>query len=886
MLGRWIVLAKLGLWWVAARGPAGRRWLQWLLTVAAVTGVGALLLPVLRRNPEGVHSYFADAPTWQRVLVLFVASSSAAWILFKLLSPRLSHLRPAVWRRHPPIWSAWAAAVAILCAIDLTSGLGPSGFQPAIWEWALYGGGSVLLVALCRHFTRAPQRPAVAPAPSAVTSVEEVVSDWVTLERWLRSERPAEDDFIGNRRIARRLAGYLTTHGGTVGLVGPFGSGKTSTVAWLKEEVKLVRQPGQPEVWFAEQSCWGFEDSGSAVQQVLARAMEADGRGADCFSLRSLPEAYRKTFSAGGDWLRTLADLVVGSTDPLEQFRHLSEVLESVNSRLVLVIEDLDRTTSTRFDRQEVLALLQRLRASSERISFVLATGQTSARDIDFAKLCDHIEILQEFDAAQVSTLIEAVRCRCLNGFPHIGTAGDENPWNRTRYMLLSRFDRVPLPDAAARLLRTPRALKHTLRRTYLAWQVLHGEVDFDHLLAVNVLRNGAPEAFDFLLRYWDRLHDDPRTWQTERDQVGRIRERLTREWQRVTRDVEWDVRAGMAILVYLLPPASEYLGEREGTDRGRLQGIGHHRYWLRVVNEEIDPGQARDQTILRDIADWRASRRAASPLMAGLCASEDYVGVWEHFAPESFGHDPNLVLVLAEQLLEHFRTPGGARVPGTERPADSAGPVFPEAAFLAMWRFANRYIHRDEASRNWLERQVRLAMPSSLALVNDLYYYWASAPHGVIRLEDRAHIRRVIHELAREQLRSGEDLLRVSHPELVYGVYQLVFPPDSGDEPSECRGLPHWDWLGPVVLDALRANPARFARDVGHLISNSRRGEHPGIEIYEVDRGLLTGFFGEAAGEVIDLIGSARENFTGRDREFLEQLVRSAGAAREPDAA
>ena len=478
---------ELGMWWAAVRGPAARRWLYWLLTTVAVTAIGALLLPVLRRNLVGVYS-----SAWQQVLVLFVASSSAAWILLKLLSPRLSHLRLAVSLRHPPIWSAWTVAVAILCAIDLSSGLGPLDFRPTIWGWVLYGVGSILFVAFCRHFTRPSEQLAAAPSPSTAMSVQEVISDWETLERWLRSEQPAEDDFIGNRRIARRLAKYLTADGGTVGLIGPFGSGKTTVVAWLKEEVDRVRKPGQAEIWFAEQSCWGFEDSRSAVQQVLARAMEAVGLRADCFSLRSLPEAYRKTFSAGGDWLRTLADLVLGSTDPLEQFHQLSEVLESVNARLVLVIEDLDRTTSSRFDRQEVLALLQRLRASSARVSFVLATGQTSACDIDFAKLCDHIEILQEVDPARVLTLIEAVRCRCLDGFPHISTIGGNNPWEQMQFMLLSRYDMVTLPDAAARLLRTPRALKHALRRTYRAWQVLHGEVDFDNLLAVNILRSGA----------------------------------------------------------------------------------------------------------------------------------------------------------------------------------------------------------------------------------------------------------------------------------------------------------------------------------------------------------------------------------------------------------
>ncbi len=707
----------------------------------------------------------------------------------------------------------------------------------------------------------------------------EWILDWPRLKQWLLNERPSEDDLIGNRRVARRLAEYLKVHGGTVGLVGPFGSGKTSVVSWLKEEVKRVSTEPKIEVWFAEQSCWGFEDSSSAIQQILAKAISEVGLHADCFSLRSLPEAYRKTFSAGGDWLRTLSDLVFGSTDPLEQFQQLSDVLEAVDARLVLVIEDLDRTTSSRFDRQEMLALLQRLRATS-RLSFVLATGLASARDIDFAKLCDHIEIMPEFGAEPISTMIEAVRGHCLDQFPHIRTAADKTPWRATTRLLLRKHDYIFPSDGAICLLRTPRALKHALRRTYQAWEVLHGEVDLDHLLGVNILRSGAPEAFDFLLRHWGDIQDDPSTSQFNRDGITQFRERIIGEWRRVTADVEWDVRAASAIIRFLIPSAGEYLGEQRGSGVKRLQGIGHGRYWRRVVNEEIGPGEVRDQKVLKDIADWQTSPTAEAPLIAGLRQGGDYVEMWEHFAPSSFCYKQRLILQLAEQLLTYFRTPRGVRVRLDKTNID---PDYPEDWFVAVWRCANRKVPKDIFSRNWLESQVRLAMGSSLSLVNDLYSYYASIQNGVLLNEEtRSYIRGGIHTLAQEQLRSGEDLLRVIHPDLAHDVYELVFPSDVERPPSAFRGVEHWDWLGPVLLNTLKTNPAKVALKVGILILSDRRGEQPGIVIYEIDRSLLTRFFGEDSDEVIRLLASASENFNGRDREFLEELVQSANVPPE----
>jgi hypothetical protein len=443
--------------------------------------------------------------------------------------------------------------------------------------------------------------------------------------------------------------------------------------------------------------------------------------------------------------------------------------------------------------------------------------------------------------------------------------------------MLLARYDHVSPAEAAARLLRTPRALKHSLRRTYRAWEILAGEVDFDHLLAVNVLRHGAPEAFDFLLRHWEQLQDDPRTWATDRDRLPRVRERLTAEWQRVTREVDWDVRAAQAILLFLLPTAGQYLGEQHGIDRGRAQGICHHRYWRRVINEELDQAEEQDQTVLRDMADWLATRNPAAALIDGLSTREDYVAVWEHHAPAVFGHDGAISLQLAEQVLARHRNPRGARTPG-QRPHPIFGDaVLPDAAFGGVWRYANRRVEKNDASREWLERQIRLAMPVSLSLVNDLYYYWASPRSGIVRTEDRPRVRRLIHELAREHLQSGDDLIRLSHPELPYGGYQLVFPPDSDDGPSELRGEAHWAWLGPALLDALRREPRLFAQQVGHLVSESRRGEYPGAEIAFVVPERLAAFFGESGGEVIRLLAEERDRSDGQARQFLDQLVRSA---------
>src|SRR5262249_43832273 len=154
--------------------------------------------------------------------------------------------------------------------------------------------------------------------------------------------------------------------------------------------------------------------------------------------------------------------------------------------------------------------------------------------------------------------------------------------------------------------------------------------------------------------------------------------------------------------IVYLLPAAGGYLIERRGTDHGRSQGITTERYWLRIVNEEIDPGQVRDQTVLHDLEEWIANPDPSAQLVVGLCDSAEYADVREHHWEWRNPPGDKLILTLADHVLTRLRTVVGVHACGLD-----ANP-----AFLAAWRRANRTVNRDEGSYSWLERQIRLAMP------------------------------------------------------------------------------------------------------------------------------------------------------------------------------
>ena len=653
-------------------------WLQWFVTILITVASGAYLLPFLRSQPETVHAYFQSLWNWQRISFVFALCVVFAFIIFKLFSPRLSHLRYV--GSQPPIWLACLLGICCVAALDLTLGVSPRGYKGSFRDW-LGIGGAIILVAVYRWLTDSSKRPPKTPVQTVRDDAPLSPDDWPSLEAWLRSDAPAEHDFLGNRAVARRLKEMIENGTRSIGIVGQFGAGKTSIVKWFAEMVETDRARIKQSLFISFHSCWGFENSASAIHTMLANAIQQVGQSIDTFHISSLPETYRQTFSAGGQWIDNVSKLIFGQRDPISQFRSLSDLLVDVNARLVFVVEDLDRNTSRSFDIQEVLAFLQQLK-DFPRLSFVLTGGLASSRSIDYAKLRDHIEYLKVVDSRVVSALVQRVRQRCfdISVFPQTAISGRDrgHQWDALSGLLLRDLEEFPLPQAVARLLNTPRALRHSLGRTYDAWHSLHGEIDWDDLLSVNVLRFGAPECFLFLLRRWDRVRDS--------QSLGRdpIRQSVANDWSQTVQNVEWNPGTALAVMDFILPAARGWLVDsatNPWNDPEPVQGVRHERYWRRAINDACDPSDIRDQVLIRDIQQWIGLPSVESELVRGICSSQAYGDLWEHFAGRFFADNPERILLLCEQVLGRIRSQHG-----TDASDDCQG-------FGAIVRFANRRV-------------------------------------------------------------------------------------------------------------------------------------------------------------------------------------------------
>ncbi len=234
-----------------------------------------------------------------------------------------------------------------------------------------------------------------------VQDKEQLIS-WLEQETPIRS--PSEDIFdfsIIARRIARLLKAKKMR---TIGVVGSYGSGKTSLLNLtehylLHHESDGCSEGSEPNALFSGEIIvcrvdgWG-RTKGSIAQQILAIALENTKTSVDCLSIIQLPANYSRAIGAmkwiGGPVLEALLH---ASYDPLAQITKLDRILAAAQLRLVIFLEDLDRNTSDEIIRDEMPALLDRLRAM-RNISFVLAIGTEQQYSQILVRICDHVEAI------------------------------------------------------------------------------------------------------------------------------------------------------------------------------------------------------------------------------------------------------------------------------------------------------------------------------------------------------------------------------------------------------------------------------------------------------------------------------------------------------------
>lgn len=295
-------------------------------------------------------------------------------------------------------------------------------------------------------------------------------------------------------------------------MLGPFGSGKSSILSWVRDELE---QSDEPFTIVAEFNCWAMPRSEDAPRIALERIVDAIDRFVDVQEFRGLPKTYQRLIAA--EQSGRLAKIVGADSerDPLEELKRLTPVLQALNARIVLFIEDADRA-GRQFETHHLERLLWTLR-DVPRVSFVLSIDATRAR-FDYRKLCDVIEIVPAVDPERVLAILSMAHVHWIEDVAFIDPRREAKHNSRldletpTSDILeyFHRASRDTPTHALTALLSSPRRIKHLVRRVDRVWSSLRGEVDLDDVIVLTALRDADRPTFDFLVENIDPARQEP----------------------------------------------------------------------------------------------------------------------------------------------------------------------------------------------------------------------------------------------------------------------------------------------------------------------------------------------------------------------------------------
>lgn len=398
--------------------------------------------------------------------------------------------------------------------------------------------------------------------------------------------------------------------------------------------------------------------------------------------------------------------------------------------------------------------------------------------------------------------LIEAFRCMCFDSYPNDIEVISKESRRRMSGEVLQDGLPIKVPQAMesepinniCRLAKTPRLLKAILRRTYRAWERLHGEIDLDNMIAANALRYATPEAFAFLLENYDETSSVPRFGSTE-TRKKRLAV-ITEKWDQATEAVRWDVETAKGLIEYLFPGWGKisYSGQA-------IQGFSNSEYWARFLAEEISPECYPDQEIIKLLRDYQDRGKDIkirnTDLALVLCTNVEFVDRFEYLAAHFLSGQE--IRQVASKLFKQALELLGVRACNNS-----------VVGFVPLWRLATHQPIDEKEHLDWLDGEIFKALPRSLHLANDIYYYWSSNSKSDIQMESH----RI--EFYAQFVNRAKDLfegkprvfLQALDPQYMYSSFHLSVLLSSPKHGGPGFIADKWHWFASLLLDAGKINP------------------------------------------------------------------------------
>ena len=824
------------------------RWLG-IITLAIVGAVEFhLILPLVWPWVRSINLPYS--PFFVKVATLL-----GTFLLFYLfLEPiRVRRGQWSTYAWYPPLWLSPLLACAFAAWADrLPVAMRPHALSPH-WQQphiVLPIIGVFLLAMAARQFPRSsPPKPSTRPCRTIPDASDDIRSpgtwSWSRIHEWISAnEQPItadRQDLFARAPVADRIAEALRD-GRSVALLGAFGTGKSSV---LNLVLASLRQHSTTAI-VAKLDVWAVPRPEDAPRVALNHIIDALDHHVDTVGLRGLPLTYQRLVAALP--VRSISRVLGLHTqgDSVAELRRLAPVLEVLNARLILVVEDVERTTRE-FDTRHLQRFLWALRGIRS-VSFVLACDPDpdNGPSIDFPKLCDIIELLRPIQYEHVGAILATAVDHWRHAYPDIDPQQaphrttlrlEHYPRAGSMHEYLRRLAPDTPLDHLVQLLQTPRRLRQVLRRVDLVWRQLHGEADLDQIVILTALREAATSVYEFLVTHIDVARHGP-------DESFPPRGTLTGPWNRLTESLPNGLAARQLVNLLGLHQLSE--GSRQGVG---LWPQGVHLthpvdYFRRVAAERLGPEELRDQTVLGDIDTWRRSRGGTlvDRLLAADGEADRYPRVWLHFAER---HATNELTELATLLVERVLDRDG-------REAEADHPALSALSYTCGRRL------RPDQEGEWLQTLVVGAVPVALGFATELYRDW-TGESGIVTPDVRRQIRDALVEAVQEAVRDGANVALLLSSRDPRSLDRLILCMAEG---GNGVALETWrEHLAPALVRAARTHAEivlpELANFLGDEESSRTAGSDPAdfVGRYAIERDRAEAVLGDSLDAVLELI-------------------------------
>lgn len=591
----------------------------------------------------------------------------------------------------------------------------------------------------------------------------------------------------------------------------------------------------------ARLSAWPYETSEALSRAVLRAVLTAvEQHVSSVLPLRGLPRDYLEAIGARLGGLGQVFTAALGAPPPEEVLSRIKPMLEAISLRVVIWLEDLDRFAERTGASTAAIRALLFLFTEVSGLSFVLAVARfgPAPSEADLGKLGLFVERIPELDPEFVVNVVRLFRKRRLAEEPFIDTVDrsktDVGKMCDDSRMQLWRLFSFTLEHAIANAARTPRALKLALRRVREAWVMLRGEIDFDDILLLNLLRY-SPDAIP--IGEGDRQHER-NVFELVTENIRWLRSRCLGHPYRLhlaENDRGEAVTPAEKALEALWKNEEFPLGKLFSTLFSTTSGaallekspqrllVGEPTdYFGRALKEELDPSEVRDQEVLRGLALWRRKRaggslapsEAAPDVITWLAEEGDRAEKIEQFTTD-FTDEEVMALCDGVARLAIEAPPSG----------DASGPQHFGGVGNCMRLLRRRY-PSPEKRLPWMTRILKDAVQRNIRVANDVFYFWPmtqmrgdSKPYDDPSFFEECY--RTMHEGFMAAFASegdGERLLSALSA-FPFDLRHLVL--GAGDNRPVYARVPVEEWgkSADVLLAATEADPGLMLPRIAYLI-------------------------------------------------------------------